>query len=468
MTVSRRKVVVGAAATAAAVAAGVVLRKRSLDADPAMPALQDSRQRLLWRNWSGIQMAYPALRAGPTSEDEVLAALSTGPAPVRAVGAGHSFTALVPTDGTLLSLDGLSGVLSHDVATNQATVWAGTRLGELGPALAALGQCMPNLPDINKQSLGGAIATATHGSGDHSPALHGQVLEMRIATPARGFLDCSRTKNPEVFDAARVGLGAFGVVTQYRLQNIPSVRLLKRTELRPTNEVIEDWPRLRSAHRNAEFFVLPFTGMSATVTHDITDLPATPPGRSQDSDVLLDLKWLRDWTGFIEPLRRRLAQAAMAGLKPEQSVEEAWKLLSNERDIRFNEMEYHLPRETQMAALREVLGAIEKHRPDVFFPIEVRSISQDDAWLSPFHDRPSGSLAVHAYYKDDYQFLFDLVEPILQRHGGRPHWGKLHTLTGRKLAPAYPRWDDAMKVRRELDPQGRMLNPFLRRLFGDE
>jgi FAD-linked oxidoreductase len=467
VTISRRQVLVGAATAAAAATTGILIRRHGLDAEPAVPPLQDAQGRLLWRNWSGIQTAYPALRAGPVSEDEVLAALTTGPAPVRAVGAGHSFTALVPTDGTLLSLDGLSGVIAHDADAHQATVWAGTRLGELGPALAALGQCMPNLPDINKQSLGGAIATATHGSGDHSPALHAQVLEMRIATPARGLLDCSRTENPEIFDAARVGLGAYGIVTRYRLQNVPSIRLLKRMALRPTDEVIEDWPSLRSGHRNAEFFALPFTGMSATVTHDATDLPAAPPGKPQDSDVLLDLKWLRDWTGFAGPLRRRLAQAAMAGLKPEESVEEAWKLLSNERDIRFNEMEYHLPRETQMAALRELLAAIERHRPDVFFPIEVRSIAADDAWLSPFHDRDSGSLAVHAYYKDDYRFMYELVEPILRRHGGRPHWGKLHSLTARELPAMYPRWKEAMQVRRELDPQGRMLNPFLRRLFGD-
>ncbi len=467
MTVSRRQVLVGAAATAAAATAGIALRQRQLDAEPTPPPLQDAKQRMIWRNWSGTQIAYPSLRAGPTSEEEVLSVLTTGPVPVRAVGAGHSFTALVPTDGTLLSLDGLSGITAHDAVAQQATVWAGTRLGELGPALAALGQCMPNLPDINKQSLGGAIATGTHGSGDTSPALHAQVLEMRIATPALGMLSCSRTQNSEIFDAARVGLGAFGVVTSYRLQNIRSLRLLKRMALRPTDEVIEDWPTLRSEHRNAEFFALPFTGMSATVTHDVTELPTAPPGKPQDSDVLLDLKWLRDWTGFAGPLRRRLAQSAMANLKPEESIEEAWKLLSNERDIRFNEMEYHLPRETQMAALREVLGIIEKHRPDVFFPIEVRSIAQDDAWLSPFHDRASGSIAVHAYYKDDYRFLFDLVEPILRRHGGRPHWGKLHSLTARELAPMYPRWREAMQVRKALDPQGRLLNPFLRGLFDD-
>jgi FAD-linked oxidoreductase len=467
MNLSRRRLLTAAGAAVAVGATGVVVRQHALDQEPLAPPSRDGQSRLVWRNWSGIESAYPTLRSGPTAEDEVLAAVRDGPVPVRAVGAGHSFTALVPTSGTLVSLDGLSGIVEHDAASMQATVLAGTRLGELGAALAAIGQCMPNLPDINKQSLGGAIATATHGSGVQSPALHAQVVGMRIATPALGLVDCSRDTHPELFDAARVGLGAFGIVTRYRLQNVASLRLLKRVELRPTAEVMEDWPALRQRHRNAEFFALPFTGMSATVTHDVTDRPPGTPAASQDSSVLLDLKWLRDWAGFSNGLRRRLAQMAMAQLKPEESIEEAWKVLSNERDVRFNEMEYHLPREAQVAALREVLDAIERYRPDVFFPIEVRSIAPDDAWLSPFHDRESGSLAVHAYYKDDYRFLFELIEPILRKHGGRPHWGKLHSLTARELAPMYPRWREAMEVRQAMDPEGRLMNPFLKRLFID-
>jgi FAD-linked oxidoreductase len=465
MKISRRGVV---GATAAAVAgAGVLLRVHELDREPAAPPLRDGRDRLLWRNWSGIQSAYPAERAGPATEEDVQSIVTKMPAPVRAVGAGHSFTALVPTEGTLLSLDGLSGVISHDATSHSATVWAGTRLADLGSALAALGQCMPNLPDVNKQSLGGALATATHGSGVATPALHGQVTRFRLATPAAGVIECSKDQHPEIFDAARVGLGAFGVMTQVTLQNIPALRLLKRVTLRPTDEVLEDWPRLREAHRAAEFFALPFTGMSAVVTHDETDLPATSVAKSQDSDALLNLKWLRDWAGFSTPLRRYLAQSAMASLRPEESVEESWKLLSNERDIRFNEMEYHLPRVQQVAALREVLESIETYRRDVFFPVEVRSVAADDAWLSPFHHRGSGSIAVHAYYKDDYRFMFDLIEPILRRHGGRPHWGKLHTLTARGLAALYPRWSDAMEVRRMLDPDGRLLNPYLKRLLNN-
>jgi FAD/FMN-containing dehydrogenase len=147
-------------------------------------------------------------------------------------------------------------------------------------------------------------------------------------------------------------------------------------------------------------------------------------------------------------------------------VDEGWKLLSTNRPERFNEMEFHLPPETQMAALKEVVDTIERERPDVFFPIELRRIASDDAWLSPFESGPRGSVAVHAHYRDDFAFLYELIEPIFLRHGGRPHWGKLHSLHGQQLAALYPHWNDFLQVRRELDPQGRMLNLYLQGLFG--
>jgi FAD/FMN-containing dehydrogenase len=203
------------------------------------------------------------------------------------------------------------------------------------------------------------------------------------------------------------------------------------------------------------------------IATDQTSAPLKPRGPDQDTETLLSLKRLRDLLGPVPWLRRRITHALMADLPAEESVDDSWKLLSNERPVRFNEMEFHLPRDSQMAALREVMDVIERDHGDVFFPIEVRTIAPDDAWLSPFYGRESGSLAVHAYYKDDYRRLFAAVEPILRRHGGRPHWGKLHTLRARDLAPLYPQWKDAMDVRRTLDPDGRFLNAHLRELFID-
>jgi FAD-linked oxidoreductase len=463
-----RRTLLGAAGVVGAGAAGAVGYRLWRDREPPSPPAQDAEGHLLWRNWSGVEHAYPAARAAPASEDELASIMRSARAPLRPVGAGHSFTGLATTDGTLLSLDLMTGLVSHDAASHRATVWAGTRLAALGPALAAIGQEMPNLPDINKQSLAGGVATGTHGTGRDFRALHGQITRMRVALPSGDIVECSGSERAELFNAARVGLGAFGVISQIELQNDPLTRVLKRTWVSDLEETLEAWPELQRAHRNVEFYAVPFTGYAAIISCDPTDRPVFPRGEDEDADALMSLKLLRDLFGLAPAIRRAAARAAFADTAPTEWVDEGWKLLSNERPVRFNEMEYHLPLEAQIPALREVVAAIERHRSDVFFPIEARVIRDDDAWLSPFYGRMSGSIAVHAYYKDDHQFLFDLIEPIFRRYEGRPHWGKLHSLGARDFAALYPRWSEAAALRRELDPEGRLLNAHLRKVFVDE
>jgi FAD-linked oxidoreductase len=327
---------------------------------------------------------------------------------------------------------------------------------------------MPNLPDINKQTLAGALATATHGTGKSFTALHGEVLALRMVSPTGEVIECSRDARPELFHAARVGLGAFGVLSAVTLRNRPLKRIKKTVTLVDTEEVLRQWPDLATRHRNAEFLVLPFTGKSALIVHDETEEPVRPRGPDQDADTLMSLKSLRDVFGFTPALRKRIAGKLLEDTPPEVAVDEGWKLLSNERPVRFKEMEYHLPIERQVEVLRAVIARIEAEATDVFFPIEARIIAPDDAWLSPFYQRESGSIAVHAWYKESHDWMFQHIEPLFREAGGRPHWGKLHSLGQGELAALYPMFGEANAVRRSLDPQGRMLNPFLRKLFGDD
>ena len=432
--------------------------------EPAAPASVNGDGKLLWRNWSGIQTAYPSARLAPKDETELAQMLKTAPAPIRPVGAGHSFTALASTSGALVSLDAMSGITAWE--GDQAVVLAGTRLGALGPALAAKGRAMANLPDINKQSLAGALATATHGTGAKLQALHGDVTGLRLVTPSGQVIDCDATHRPEIFQAAKVSLGALGVIAQVRLKTVPNRRIRRRVWIEPFGDALAKAEARWAQHRNFEFYAVPFTGLAAGISHDETDDPAEARGADQDTAFLDALKGLRNLLGFSTPLRKAAAHALLAGTKPETAVDEGWKLLSTDRPVRFNEMEFHLPVEVQLKALEEVVATIEKERPDVFFPIEVRRIATDDAWLSPFQGGPRGSVAVHTYYKDDFAFLYELIEPIFRRYGGRPHWGKLHSLNGGALQALYPRWDDFLKVRAELDPEMRMLSPYLKGLFG--
>lgn len=433
--------------------------------EPPAPPLTDGKGHVVWRNWSGIRHSYPTERLSPSTEEELAQILKTAPAPIRAVGAGHSFMPLVPTDGTLLSLDSMAGIVAVD--GDEVTVKAGTRLGDLGPLLAGHGRAMANLPDINKQSLGGALATATHGTGKALPALHGTVTALRLVTPEGMVIDCDATKNKDLFDAARVSLGSLGIISQARIRTIANRRLHRRVWLESFEETLAQAEARWRAHRNFEFYAVPFTGLAANITHDETDEAARPRGPETDSQFLEALKVLRNLFGFSNAVRRAAAQLVLwdAEAHPEEAVDEGWKLLSTDRPVRFNEMEFHLPADEQLATLREVVAAIEAHRPDVFFPIEARRIAPDDAWLSPFQGGERGSIAVHCYYKDEWEFLFALIEPILRRHGGRPHWGKLNSLKTADFAALYPRFKDFADLRRQLDPQGRMLNPYLRGVF---
>lgn len=464
--VSRRQMVWGAGGAALAGGAGAVGYRLWRDREPASPPAQDAEGRLLWRNWSGSEHAYPAERHAPANEEELASIMRSAAAPLRPVGAGHSFTGLAATEGALVSLDLMSGIASHDGRAHSAAIWAGTRLAELGGALAQLGQEMPNLPDVDAQSLAGALSTGTHGTGRALPALHGRAVALRLALPSGDIVACDAQRRSELFDAARVGLGAFGVITQIELQNAPLTRVLKRSWVADLEQTIEAWPELLAHHRNVEFYAVPFTGYAAIVSCDPTDRPLAPRGPDADAEALMSLKALRDALGFAPGLRRWAARAAFADMAATEWVDEGWRLLANPRPVRFNEMEYHLPIEAQAPALREVLAAIERHRSDVFFPIEARAVAADDAWLSPFYGRASGSIAVHAYYKDDYRFLFDLIEPIFRRHDGRPHWGKLHSLRAGDFAALYPRWREAAGLRAEVDPAGRLLNAHLRGVFG--
>ncbi|MFZ4606372.1 MAG: D-arabinono-1,4-lactone oxidase [Caulobacter sp.] len=464
--ISRRQALIAGGAGVAvvggsAVAVGVFKGDKP---EPLAPPSTDGKGHTVWRNWSGIQHSYPVQRAAPKDEGELAALLKAGPAPIRVTGAGHSFTGLCATDGTLVSLDAMNGIESWD--GDQATVWAGTRLGALGPALAEKGRAMANLPDINKQSLGGALGTATHGTGRTLKAIHGDVQALTLVTAGGAVLDCDAKTRPELFSAARVSLGALGIISKARLTTTANRRLRRKVWLEPFEEALAKAEERWATHRNFEFYAVPFTGLAANISHDETDDPALDRGPDSDSVFLDALKGLRNLLGFSTGLRKAAAKALLGGTPPETAVDEGWKLLSTERPVRFNEMEFHLPHETQLAALKEVVETIEKHRPDVFFPIEVRRIAPDDAWLSPFQGEPRGSVAVHAYYRDDYRFFFELIQPIFVKHGGRPHWGKLHDLKGPQLAALYPRWNDFLEIRRELDPDGRLLNPYLKTLFG--
>ena len=433
---------------------------------PAADAAPGSQRRLPWRNWSGSQQCLPAARVAPASVAELQELLAGGSGVVRAVGAGHSFTPLVPTDGTILSLSRLNGMVSHDPATLQATLWAGSRLGDIGAPLEQVGQALVNMPDIDEQTIAGCLATATHGTGADIGCMSTFIEGLQLMDARGQLVDCDRSRNSDLFEAARVSLGALGIITLVRLQNMAPYRLRRETVWREFDEILAIADSEADRHRNFEFYYVPFSGMGFTDTHDITTEPVSTTEKLDGNEGVRDLQLARDWLERTPRLRQLVLGSYMKTLGDEVTVENSWKNYASERNVRFNEMEYHLPREHGLAALREVRTALETQHPEVFFPIEVRFVKADDIWLSPFYRRDCCSIAVHRFFEDDYRPYFSTIEPIFRKYHGRPHWGKLNTLQAVDFRKLYPRWDDFVAVRAQMDPEGRFLNPYLAGLFG--
>ena len=432
----------------------------------ALAADSNSARRIPWRNWSGSQQCFPEARLAPASVSDVQQLLRETRSVVRPVGAGHSFTPLVPTEGTIVSLSRLSGVVSHDAQEQQATVRAGSRLGDLGQPLEDVGQAMINMPDIDEQSLAGCLATATHGTGATIGCMSTFVTALKMVDARGDIIDCSADNNPELFDAARVSLGSLGIITEVTLQNVEPYRLVRQTVWRELDEILTIADELADKHRNFEFYYIPFSGMGFTDAHDLTQEGVSSTERIDGNDAVGDLKLARDWLEWSPQVRELVLGSYMKTLAEERVVESSWKNYASERNVRFNEMEYHLPRENGLQAVREIRDALEAQHHEVFFPIEVRFIKGDDLWLSPFYQRDTCSIAVHRIFDEDFQPYFATIEPIMRRHGGRPHWGKLNTLGAQDFRQLYPRWDDFVALRREYDPEGRFLNPYLAALFG--
>jgi FAD-linked oxidoreductase len=322
------------------------------------------------------------------------------------------------------------------------------------------------LGDIDVQSLAGATSTATHGTGQDLPCLAAEILGLKMLTGSGDELEISGTKNADLLPAAQVALGALGIATEIQMQLVARHKLHRRVWFAPYKQILADAEQLWRDNRNFEFFYLPFSGQAMCITHNETEAEATWRAQDESDDGVMQLKALRDWLGWFPYLREKLLAAAIADAPEEDVVGESWQLLSSARNVLFNEMEFHLPPDRALDALEEVRAHIERHRRDVFFPFECRMTAADTAWLSPFNDGPRISVAVHTHAPDEYEFLFTEIEPIFRRYGGRPHWGKLNRLSGDDMRALYPKFQDFAELRASLDPKGRLLNPYLRDLFG--
>ncbi len=472
MKTSRRRFMVGAGAAGAFLALPAVRHVRwggqlygREGYDPSLPFAPEGK--VAWMNWSGIQKATPIDAIWPETEHELAAFVRDAKARVRPVGSGHSFAGLVPSDGYLVHTNSLSGLYALDAETGLATFGSGTNLYEAAELLDERGRAFENLSDIDVQTLAGAFSTGTHGTGQTLTALHDYITAFRLVTANGDILDVSAQSHPDLFAAGKVSLGALGIITQYTVKTVPAYKLHRQVIVMKWQDLHGQIRELASAHRNFEFYYVPGTGLGLVLLHDETDAPPSHIGEPDDEGTLEALKQLRDKLGWAPWLRRIVAQSQFPSGVIEERVDASRSLLATERPTIFNEMEYHLPLEEGPRLIGEVVERMEA-RKDVYFPIEYRHVASDPAWISPFSGGPRASIAIHAAGDERYDYFFKDFEPLYNRNGGRPHWGKLHSLGKDQFISLYPAFRRFMELRKELDPEGKFLNPHLAKLFGEK
>jgi L-gulonolactone oxidase len=430
--------------------------------------------RLAWRNWGGNQTCSPLSLERPRSESEIIelvqAAAERGER-VKVFGAGHSFTDIACTEGRLVSLEGYDRVLDVDAGAATIKVEAGITIARLGETLEGYGLAQPNLGDVAYQSIAGAISTATHGTGARLGNIATQVKAISLVTADGGLLECTADRDPDVFAAARVGLGALGVVSTVTLQCVPGFTLRSVQTPRGLDEVLEQIDELTAQNDHFEFFWVPHSDRVLAIANNRTEAPPDPPGRlsAYFNDMLMENHAFgllqrvgRARTNWIPGLGRLTARL----LSSREVVDRSHRVFANERLVRFVEMEYALPREALAAAVHEVRSMIEQKGLRISFPVEVRVAAGDDIWLSTATGRDTCYVAVHVFQGLPFEAYFREVEAIMNGHDGRPHWGKMHFQTAASLRPKYPRWDDFIRVRDRLDPEGRFSNDYLDRVLG--
>jgi FAD-linked oxidoreductase len=430
----------------------------------------------IWTNWAATATATHKRRVTPRSATEIgqaIAAAAEEKLTVRALGSGHSFTPAAVTSGVALDLTQYNGIADVNFATKEVAVRAGTTIKQLNAALDTLGLAMPNMGDIDAQTISGAISTGTHGTGARLGGIATQVRALEIVTAAGLVVRCSADENPGLFAAARIGLGAFGVISTVTLETVPAFNLRADEHVEPLTSVLERLDSLATDNDHFEFYWFPY-GEKVLVKRNNRLAPTEPTQPLsalrqyfeyeivENKAFSLLCKLGKSVPSLIKPLNRLSAEALSARSYSDVSH----RVFVTSRDVRFTESEYAIPR----AALSEVLAELKREVPKlkdaVIFPVEIRFAASDDISLSTAYDRDSAYIAIHQYKGMPYQEYFAIFESIVAQVDGRPHWGKMHTKTAEDFGKLYPKFGDFLTLRDEYDPERRFTNPYLDSVLG--
>jgi FAD-linked oxidoreductase len=431
-------------------------------------------ERPVWWNWAREQVCRPAAIVRPRTREGLVGAIVEAREAgrrIRVAGSGHSFTGTALTDGTMLRIEALDRVLDFDRSSGLVKVEAGAVLGALNRRLDRLGVAFANLGDIDKQTLAGSISTGTHGTGLGFQNISAQLEALELIGADGATRELSARSDATAFRAARVGLGALGVIYAVTLRTVPAYTINRLDHPVPLVETLDSLDEKAESLDHFEFYVFPHTDTALCRESTRSDEPPDPPSPAVTylREVVLE-NWASGTFATAArlipsagPVLARIAAGSFANVS---KVDKSYRVFASERRLKFTEMEYGIPREHAREAVERVLEVAARPEMRCAFPIEVRFVRGDDALLSPSYERDTCYIAVHQDRRLEWPRYFRAVEEILAGFGGRPHWGKRHELTAAELEPRYPRWKAFQKVRRRLDPEGAFANDYTERVLG--
>jgi FAD-linked oxidoreductase len=429
-----------------------------------------------WTNWAGTASAHPHRVEHPASADAIAHAITSARAEGRTVrprGSGHSFSGIAVAPGVAIDLDSWTGIVSADTESGLVEVRSGTPLHQLNPSLDRLGLAMANLGDIDSQTISGAVSTGTHGTGAKLGGLSAQVEALELVLADGSVVSCSANDNPDLFNAARLGLGALGVISTLTLRCVPSFVLHARETPGRLDDVLEQFDDLTAVEDHVEFhWFLHGDGVlvkrNNRVPAGTEAKPLSKLRQFYEYEVMENAAFgvVARLARALPSTTRKLNQICGSVLSERVYSDLSHRVFVSPRRVRFVESEYAVPREALHDVLRELRAAVAKLDYGVIVPVEVRTAQGDDVWLSTASGRDSAYIAVHQFIGMPYREYFDVFERIAGSVGGRPHWGKMHSLGAETLRERYPHFDDFRRVRDEVDPEHTFTNPYLDRVLG--
>jgi FAD-linked oxidoreductase len=434
-----------------------------------------------WRNWSGLESARPVQVVHPSDTEGIVEAVGKARADgttVKMVGTGHSFTPIAAPEHTLLTPGRLSGIVAVDRDAMTVTALAGTPLKVLNAELEHLGLSLHNMGDIDEQTLAGATSTGTHGTGGVAAGLSAQIAGLELVTGTGEVLRATAEENPDVLDLARIGLGALGVLTTITFRVEPLFLLEAHEQPMRWDDALEAYDTYTADHHHVDMYWFPHTDRMLLKRNDRldADLDAAEPlprWRSWlDDDFLSNSLFgaLTAGANRVPGVIPRMNRLSSRVLSERTYSDVAHRVFTAPRRVVFREMEYAVPREAGLAALREARAVIDASDWRISFPVEVRVAPADDVPLSTAYQRDSLYLAFHTHHRSDWgdhAAYFAAMEKVVLAHDGRPHWGKVHSLAAPDLAAKYPRFGDFLALRDRLDPDRVFANDHLRKILGD-